>query len=78
MLSQLGDSSLQVAFNFWVEDFRSQGRVLDEINTAVYARLEREGIRIAPPREVLLVSKNSRDPERIHPAASDGPLERAR
>ena len=78
MLSQLGDSSLQVAFSFWVEDLRSQGRALDEINTTVYARLERDGIRIAPPREELLVSKNSRDPERIHPAASDGPLERAR
>ncbi len=56
-LSQLGDSGVQVSFNFWIDDFRTKGRIADEIHMAVYARLEQEGIRIFPPRQVELLSQ---------------------
>ena len=41
-----GEISLQINFNFWIADFRTKGQVVDQINTAIYARFEREGVRM--------------------------------
>jgi len=58
-LSELGETSLVVRFNFWLEDYRNRQEAADQINMAIYARLEREGIRVSLPREVRLISSQT-------------------
>ncbi|MBI3666523.1 MAG: mechanosensitive ion channel [Acidobacteria bacterium] len=58
-LSGFGESALQVNFNFWIGDFRQQGKVLDEILSEIYRRFEKEGISIPPPQmEVRLMAES--------------------
>jgi MscS family membrane protein len=44
-LDEWRESALQIRFNFWIDDFRTRGQVVDEIQTAIYARFASEGIR---------------------------------
>ena len=54
-LDELGESAVQIRFNFWIDDFRTRGQVLDEIQSAIYARFAAEGIRFpSPSMEVFL------------------------
>ncbi len=46
MVTDWGDALLQMTFNFWIADYRARAQVVDEIDTAIYARLLREGIRM--------------------------------
>ena len=45
-MSAWGEASVQVTFNFWIADYRTKGQATDEINTAIYTRFEREGVRM--------------------------------
>ena len=55
LVTQLGDAALQLGFHFWIADYRMRQQVVDEINTVICSRLEKEGIRRPLPREVRLV-----------------------
>jgi small-conductance mechanosensitive channel len=55
VLAELADQSVQIHFNFWINDHRQRGLVLDAILSAIYERFAREGVRApAPQMEVYL------------------------
>jgi len=45
-VTEWGDNMMQLLFNFWIADYRTRAQVLDQINTAIYARFGQEGIRM--------------------------------
>ncbi|MFQ6090640.1 MAG: mechanosensitive ion channel family protein, partial [Candidatus Bipolaricaulia bacterium] len=52
---EFGDSSLNFELLCWIEDPINRGRVLDELNTAIYKRFAEEGIEIPfPQRDVYI------------------------
>ena len=53
ILAGLGNAALQVNFNFWIADFRTQGQVTDEINRALYAQLTQAGVPLPAPTEIV-------------------------
>jgi MscS family membrane protein len=71
LLAELGDAALHLHLIFWIGDFRTRGRVLDDIQTAVYERFEREGIKTSSPKEVLIAGSTA-DLPRV--ASSEGYL----
>jgi small-conductance mechanosensitive channel len=48
LLTAFGDTALRASFFFWIADYRTQAQVVNEVNTAIYARFQQEGIP-APP-----------------------------
>lgn len=46
LLSEWGDTFMRLSFNFWISDYRTAAQVVDEINTAIYAKFAQEGIRM--------------------------------
>jgi small-conductance mechanosensitive channel len=65
-LSQLGDSAVEISYDFWIATFRQKGRVLDDINMAIYERLDEAGIKVVTPQAVTLTGAG----ERAAPPAS--------
>ncbi len=46
LIAEWGDNLMQVLFNFWVANYRTRAEVVDQINTAIYARFGQEGVRM--------------------------------
>lgn len=54
---EFGDFSLNFELLCWIEDPLARGRVLDQLNTAVYKRFAEEGIEIPFPKRDLYVKE---------------------
>lgn len=52
-LGKFGDFSLDFNLIFWINDFRDEFKVKDIINSAIYKRFEKEGIKIPFPTRTI-------------------------
>ncbi len=55
---QFGESALQFQLMGWIEEPRLRGRALDELNTQVYKRFGKEGIKIPFPQRDVHMKKD--------------------
>ena len=63
-LAHFGDSAIEYALFYWIEDFAERSRIHDEIATRVWYAFEKEGIEIPfPIRTVQLQKKKAKGTE---------------